>query len=1137
MKSDAARRLLWLAPILLLIPSPAWSDWSEHTDRADSAIGVAEYDLAARELRLALNNLRQSSAPEADSVIGQVLLRQGDAFKEGSAIDSADYYYQAAIDHAVELYGDSSGMLVRPVAGLARVRMLQHRGDDAWALYDRALTIQRTTPDSLGEQMAVLLYSQAHVYRRQARQEVAADLYQESIDIFVRLEDTLNPRLGQAYNGLAITHKNNGRYAEAEKFYLAALHIWVLRYGEDDPRTATAFRNLGTLYRRMGRYLEAEAHLKRALEIRRSAYGEYHEKVAGDLNSLALLCYRVGRYEDALTYQERCLAVTLEVFGDSTAAAADAHNRLGRMYRLLGHYERAELQFLLAIEATEREVRQGRRVLHVPRTNLARLYTQLGRYDEAERLLRATLEYLERVIPERPQYRIYSLTGLADIALREGLLETAESLTLQVLDLYGHEARVGRYDVTAAYLRLYEIYAAQQQWPRADSVLQLAALANEICCDGDPTYRATILFDRARMAQAQGQHDVTLQLLAENRDLITTYFGPRHPFMALNLRREGHAYVLRGEFESALPRLHQAVRETRRLFGETVDVLPEMDALRFAEGHRRAVYTFLAAVIEAGSSGRDWHETAIEELLTSKGLVTDQILRRVSTTRSGADSVATVRAEELRQARFFLSRAFVEAQTEVSEAPGREYTDSLLERIETLEVDLARRTHSQAEIPTVIATVIPDRVRAALHGSAALVDLLQIENPFEAGDRARYVAAVISTEGPAAWVDLGPADTIDRLIEELNTHTVGLASLGVPATQNDVATYREIGQALGHLIWDPLEPHLPEAGAILVAPDAALSEVAFGALPRENESYLIEDRGIHYVPSARMLLARTEHLPTGSGLLTLADPEFSASESQRLSALNTPDSIRAREPFSESSFALRGGCGSLADVTLASLPHTRREAAQIEEWWSSTARSEVRSLFGAAASEEAFKRYAPGCEVIHLATHGFSLGASCGHAAKPWSAADLGSSFAAQPLLYSGLCLAGATAPADPGASGHTEDGFLTAQEIVDLNLVETDLVVLSGCETGLGQTRRAEGVYGLRRAFLTAGARHIISSLWSVSDVETADMMTGLYEDVDAPVAERLRDVQIRRLRQLRAQGKPTHPVSWAAWIAVGVD
>ena len=122
------------------------------------------------EFRQALAGLRASDAAEADSLIGYVLFRLGDAFKEGSVIDSAAYYYQAAIDQASALYGDSSGMVVRPLAGLARVRVLQQHGDEAWALYDRAIAIQRSTPDSLGEQMAVLLFSQGHVYRRQRRQ-------------------------------------------------------------------------------------------------------------------------------------------------------------------------------------------------------------------------------------------------------------------------------------------------------------------------------------------------------------------------------------------------------------------------------------------------------------------------------------------------------------------------------------------------------------------------------------------------------------------------------------------------------------------------------------------------------------------------------------------------------------------------------------------------------------------------------------------------------------------------------------------------------------------------------------------------------------------------------------------------------
>jgi CHAT domain-containing protein len=174
---------------------------------------------------------------------------------------------------------------------------------------------------------------------------------------------------------------------------------------------------------------------------------------------------------------------------------------------------------------------------------------------------------------------------------------------------------------------------------------------------------------------------------------------------------------------------------------------------------------------------------------------------------------------------------------------------------------------------------------------------------------------------------------------------------------------------------------------------------------------------------------------------------------------------------------------------------------------------------GSHATKQALQKLdAPA--ILHIATHGFFL-----------SDADLNRIHASgpgNPLLRSGLALSGANLNRSNG-----DQGILTALEAADLNLWGTKLVTLSACDTGVGEIRDGEGVYGLRRAFFLAGAQTVVMSLWPVSDSVTRDLMTKYYAGLKAGLGrgEALRNVQLTMIRHKATQ----HPFYWASFIHVG--
>jgi CHAT domain-containing protein len=350
----------------------------------------------------------------------------------------------------------------------------------------------------------------------------------------------------------------------------------------------------------------------------------------------------------------------------------------------------------------------------------------------------------------------------------------------------------------------------------------------------------------------------------------------------------------------------------------------------------------------------------------------------------------------------------------------------------------------------------------------------------------------------------------------------------------DQREYVEISRELYDRIWRPIEEHVVDRDLVLIAPDDALNLVSFAGLMDRDSTYLIEKSTIHYLTCGRDLMRLKERSKIGSGLLAFGDPDFDAAASARLQDSHRPEDSVGSAGY-HATRNVRSGCVELAQTRLSPLPETRDEVEQILAHWQQATDERAVAYFDSDASEEKFKREAPGYRVIHLATHGYFLTGECRPESPDTMSESARGDFDENPLLLSGLFVAGANLHGADADSSGAEDGVLTAYEVSALDLEGTDLVVLSACETALGEIDAGEGVYGLRRAFQMAGARTVVSALWPISDKATSETLSRLYEETGHTVPEQLRTLQLERIRALREAGELDHPVRWAAFIAIG--
>jgi len=341
------------------------------------------------------------------------------------------------------------------------------------------------------------------------------------------------------------------------------------------------------------------------------------------------------------------------------------------------------------------------------------------------------------------------------------------------------------------------------------------------------------------------------------------------------------------------------------------------------------------------------------------------------------------------------------------------------------------------------------------------------------------------------------------------------------------------------------------ARAVLVSPDGALGRFPLPALPGQGPGrYLIEDMPIAVVPLPLLLPADRRPVAGADGdaaaapLLLLGDIDFDG----------RPAGVQVAQGHAGGHVAVRGN----HDLHFQPLAGTAREIDAIGALFrQSHAGSTPDVLRGADATEEAFRDHVRGKRYVHLATHGFfatpELRTLLGEGAEDDRGAVLDSVASTHPGLLSGLVLAGANRGTAAGAEDRPpDDGILTALEVAELDLNRADLVVLSACETGLGEVADGEGLLGLQRAFQVAGARTVVASLWQVEDDATQRLMARYYENLwqeQRSPLDALRQAQLALLREeseaspARAVGEPeraggtpaANPRRWAAWVLSG--
>lgn len=824
----------------------------------------------------------------------------------------------------------------------------------------------------------------------------------------------------------------------------------------------------------------------------------------------------------ALRDMERVLAMTERAYGAENPDTYRTRFNVAVLSMLVGDYVRASAAYeRVAAYETARVPADTARVLSTL-SGWVECLNDLGDYEEAERQ-GARLEHGwlaafppdDRDVAEYQYQRARTLRAVGRWREAEAYYDSAMA----------RQARIGA-DSLSAITLLYDrarVVRESGDLAEARRWAQRAVAAS----DRQPEGRASFLMEygllRAQCYDDLGRPRDAVALLDRVGFVVDSIVGARSPAKAELLLERSRALRLLGDpraFESASLAAEMRTEHLRA----GARGFAERQALLYARQAGAGLDPLLALAADGRLDGAQRRE-ALARVIESRSLVLDEISARQHLARAARDSASRAILDSLTESRAQLARALVLG---ISAPGGDEALAAARRAAERFERRLATLTGGEVRANVGAADAL-----AHLSPGDALVSYVEYEHPGEGARTERRVLAFVSRPGAdPVVVPIGPVAALASDVERWRAD-VG-AGLAAGARAADVERRcRQSGAALRARAWDPVAAALGGATRAWIVPEGPLHLVDFAALPARDGRWLIE---------SGPLLARL------GAERDLAAPTAAASGAGELLAVGGPDFDAQADPAPIAS-AWRGApiqCRGFRDVRFGALPGAALEAEAVAARWRA-AGGGARVLSGSAALKPEFERLASSAGSLHLATHGFFLGGECagggagtrgigGLAPAGDRVAAVTERSAENPLRLAGLAFAGANRRGDAAAGA--DDGVLTAEEIASLDLSHVRDVVLSACDSGVGDVAVGEGVLGLQRAFRIAGARSIVMSLWAVDDRATREWMDAWYaarlgRGLDAAAATRA--ASLVRLAALRAAHRPAPPTAWAGFVASG--
>ncbi len=753
---------------------------------------------------------------------------------------------------------------------------------------------------------------------------------------------------------------------------------------------------------------------------------------AQTLSNLGLLYQTTGRFTKALNYHEKALAIRTTLNNEGLVAVSE--NNLGVAYKESGQYYQAT-QYLIQARA-----RSGsdKLALALIKNNLAMIELDLNNFKSAEKLMKEALTIAETLLKKDAANYIKLQINYATILKQQKKFSEAEALYKNAIAI--KEKKLGVHpDLATLKIGLAQLYLEMGKSADAGQLLEDAVAINKKKLGETHPATLSALGIIGNYYRQNGQASKALEIHQTVAEKRKTLYGEAHPLYIQSLEDLALSQFKNEKTNESLFNYQVVMKQTLSFIKTTFKSLNEAEKSDYWNRTAVRINNYNGLVLAQALTTPSLVNNAYTILLQTRGFLMDGSSRLRHRILSSNDTLLSALYKEWLSTMEQINHAYELSKDEVKQEQIN--LDSLTQRAGLLERQLSLQSN---EFKNQKEQSLPgtDQIKSALSAGEACVDIVLVR-PSELNKSAVYYGFVL-TPFTLKLYTLGDGSAIDNAI----------------ITFRQKATAGQTEQEAWKTVWKNLDAPLKGTTKLFVCPDGLYHPLSLPALRDPAGSYLADKHTI-------VLTGNTHDVPA-----------IKQREKNKTKPLNAY--IFANPKF---------GSASLVEQ----LPGAEAEAAAISKILLASGIPVVQ-FKGERATEKVVKGL-KSPSLLHVATHGYFLDDVSQVESQKLVGIELEAA-TENPLLRSGLLFAGCENVFDPDyhPADKEENGVLTAFEAMRLNLDETQLVVLSACETGLGKVRQGEGVYGLQRSMMVAGAKNLLVSLWPVSDEATNLLMTTFY-------------------------------------------
>ncbi len=1045
----------------------------------------------------------------AEPITWQAAVDSTDYYKENQECITALKWAKLAVQLVEKKFGKQDTNYVKALGAIPEIFYYMGQPDSAVSYGCLHLNLCRVVYPKDHPELANTVNNVSMFYDAIGDYTAAEPLHIEALAIYRRLHKEDHPDLASCINNLAAFYYITGDYVKTEPLYLEALAMYRRLYKTDNTDLAMSINNIAGFYQVTGDYQKAEPLFSEALAMYRRLYQTDHPDLAAIINNHATFFKSLGDYQKAEPLYSEALAMYRRLYQTDHPDLAAIINNVALLYRATGDYQKAEPLLLEALAMYRRIFKGDHPDLAMSLDNLAAFYNITGDYHNAEHLLIEALTMYRHIYKTDNPDLALCINNLANFYHFIHDYRQAELYLTEAMEMFRRIYKTGHPQLAMSISNLASFYVDINEYGKAEPLLVEALEMYRGLFEADHPELAGSIMNMACFYRNTGDYPKAEKLLSEALAMRRRVFKTPHPDLANNIGEMAAFLDASGNYRQAEPLYIESMKMYSKIVSNYFPTLSESEKENFWNIYKNNFERFNSHAIKGMAVNPAILCLMYDNQLATKALLYNSASKIRKRIMNSADSSLAADYNELMSIKERLVKFYSMTSSELEKRriniDSVENTANKLSKKVSLKSEEYKQSYERKNVDwkTVQSVLKPDE---------AAVEIVRFRL-YEKGrwtDTIYYAALIVSDQTP---------DNPDIVLMENGNK---IESQYYQAYRNSIKLKVNNKDNFKNF-WEKIYEKTKQYKKLYFSPDGVYNKLNVLTLEMPDGGYLLDKQEIQTLNSSKDLLftfySRQEESNVYNSAVLVGNPNFGLSEdklikeSRRIRNENKPDKTAGPE---------RG-------MYLASLPGTEKEIRIIEKYlkgrnWA------VKSYLGNNAVVSSVKMV-NNPRVLHIATHGMFLG----------DVQNKGGNFLGieekrlveNPLLRSGLFFTGAENyfNTDSNRTNSEENGLLTAYEAMNLELDRTELVVLSACETGLGEIKNGEGVFGLRRAFQQAGAKSVLMSLWKVDDNATQQLMTTFYSKWLSGKTKR----EAFREAQLEIKSRYPQPYYWGAFVMVG--